>query len=140
MPSDESTSIVRRYFAEATRGNDEAIDELLDVDVVLHFPGSTSPVRGRDEYRNMIGTYREATPSLHVEVVDIREEGDAVTVSWTAAFHHTGTFKDHPSTGRQGTISGRDVIRIQNGRIVEIHDEVDFDSLQAQLGFRPNLD
>jgi ketosteroid isomerase-like protein len=138
--SEQNKAIVRRYFEEATQGNERAIDELLDADVVLHFPGSSGPVRGRAGYKNMIKAYRGGSPELVVKLVDMHEDGDTITVSWTATFRHSGKFKDHPPTGKHGTITGRDIIRLRNGKIVEINDEVDFDALQSQLGFRPTLD
>jgi len=138
--ADEHEAIIRRYFERATQGDVAAIDEVLDEKVVLRFPGSSSPIHGRDGYRKLIETYRTATPGMKVRILDMAEHGDSITVRWTAEFQHTGTFRHHSPTGKHGTISGRDVIRIANGKIVEITDHIDFEELEAQLGFKPTLD
>ena len=137
--SQKNKALVRRYMEKATAGDEATIDELLAEDVVIRFPGSDTPIKGRDGYKQMIKAYRQATPDLKIKVVDLIAEGDTVAVRWTAHFKHTGKFGDKAPTGKEGDVSGFDMIRIRDGKIVEITDEVDLAGVERQVGFSPRL-
>jgi steroid delta-isomerase-like uncharacterized protein len=137
--SERNKELVRRYMEEATTGDEAAIDELLHPDVVVRFNGSDEPITGRDGYKNMIKLYRQAVPDFKVKVVDVVAEGDKVAVRWTARFKHTGDFDGQKATGKEGTVSGFDLIRIVDGKIVEITDEVDLAAVQRQVGVDARL-
>jgi steroid delta-isomerase-like uncharacterized protein len=132
--------LVRRYYQKAAVGDGAAIDELLDAEFVLHTPASGQDVRGPKAYKDMIAAYKQATPGLRIEVKDIQEDGDDVTVRWTAHFKHTGRFKDKGPTGKEGTLDGVDRIRIRDGKIVEITNEMDLGTVERQVGFKPTID
>lgn len=132
--------LVRRYYQKAAVGDGAAIDELLDDGFVLRTPASSQDVKGRKGYKDMIAAYKEATPGLRISVKDVKEDGDQVTVRWTAHFKHTGKFKDKQATGKEGTLDGVDRIRIRNGKIVEIVNEMDLEPVEKQIGFKPTID
>ena len=139
MPSLKHETIVRRYYDKATSGDETVIDELLDPNFVLHSPISDEPIRGTGGYKEMIALYRAATPELKVHIEDISEDGDTVSVRWRARYKHTGEFRGKRPTGKQGDISGSDTIRIANGKIVEIRNNVDLEAAERQVGFKPDL-
>lgn len=132
--------IVKRYYDRAVTGDAAAIDELLDDGVVLRTPASSQDVKGRKAYKDMIAAYKEATPGLKITVKDVKEDGDQVTVRWTAHFKHTGNFKDKKPTGQEGSLDGVDTIRIRNGKIVEIVNEMDLEPVEKKIGFKPTID
>jgi steroid delta-isomerase-like uncharacterized protein len=132
--------LVRRYYQKAAVGDPAAIDELLDDNFVLHTPASGQDVKGRKGFKDMIAAYKQATPGLKISVKDVREDGDQVTVRWTASFEHTGKFKDKEPTGKKGTLDGVDRIRIRNGKITEITNEIDLSGVEKQVGFKPTID
>lgn len=131
--------IVKRYYEKVTQGDGAAIDEVLDPDVVLRTPASSTDVKGRKGYKDMISEYKKAAPTLKISIDDSTEQGDEVTVRWTATFKHTGKFKDHDATGKEGSLSGVDRIKIRNGKIVEINNEMDLAPVEEQLGFKPTV-
>ncbi len=132
--------IVKRYYEKAVTGDAAAIDELLDPGFVLHTPASGQDVKGPKGYKDMIAAYKQATPGLKITVKDVKEDGDQVTVRWTAHFKHTGKFKDKEPTGKEGTLDGVDRIRIREGKIVEITNEMDLGPVEKQVGFKPTVD
>ena len=131
--------IVKKYYEKATQGDTAAIQELLDPNFVLHTPASDQDVKGHKGFKDMIDAYKQASPTLKISVKDVTENGDELTVRWTAKFKHTGEFKDKKATGKEGSLEGVDHIRIENGKIVEITNEIDLEPVEKQLGFDPKI-
>jgi len=139
MASDHAEAIVRKYYEKATAGDAKVIDELLADDFVLRSPISDEPIRGVEGFKAMIAAYRAATPELKVKVEDLRVDGDTVVARWSASYKHTGDFDGHAPTGKQGDITGSDTIRIENGKIVEVENNLDLAEAERQIGFEPKL-
>jgi steroid delta-isomerase-like uncharacterized protein len=132
-------ALVKRYYEKATKGDAAVIDEVLDPNVVVRTPASSNALKGRKQYKDMITEYNKAAPTLKISVTDVTEKGDEVTVRWTARFKHTGKFKEHDATGKEGSLSGVDRIKVKNGKIVEIDNEIDLEPVEEQLGFKPTV-
>ncbi|MCA1692738.1 MAG: ester cyclase [Actinobacteria bacterium] len=120
MASDKPEAIVRKYF-------------------VLHSPISDEPIRGIEGFKEMIATYRAATPELKVKVQDLKVDGDTVVTRWSARYKHTGDFDGHAPTGKEGDINGSDTIRIVDGKIVEVRNNLNLEDAESQVGFKPKL-
>ncbi len=139
MAGDKPETVVRKYYEKAAQGDEKAIDELLSEDFVLYSPVSEEPLRGIGAYKDMIAAFLAATPEMKVKVEDLTVEGDTVITRWSARFKHTGQFEGHPPTGKTGDVSGSDRIRVRDGKIVEIHNNVDLAGVERKVGFQPKL-
>ena len=139
MPGLKHETLIRRYYDKATGGDERTIEELLDPEFVLHSPISNEPIRGIDGFKQMIAAYKAATPELKVHVEELKEDGDSVSVRWRARYKHTGEFRGHAATGKQGEVTGSDTIRIANGKIVEVRNNLDLDRVEREVGFKPDL-
>lgn len=139
MASEHPEAIVRKYYEKATEGDAKAIDDVLSKDFVLHSPISDEPIRGIDGFKAMIAAYRAATPELKVKVQDLKVDGDTVTTRWSARYKHTGDFDGHAPTGKEGDINGSDTIRIVDGKIVEVRNNLNLEEAESQVGFKPKL-
>jgi len=139
VPTHSPETIVRKYYDKALEGDAKAIGEVLSESFVLHSPISDTPITGIDGFKAMIATYRSATPELKLKVEDLRVDGDTVVTRWSARFKHTGHFDGHEPTGKEGEITGSDTIRVVDGKIAEVHNNVDLAGAQSQLGFEPKL-
>ena len=64
-------------------------------------------------------------------------EGDKVVVSWAVQGTQRGRFMDVPPTGKQVTLTGINIYRLRDGKIVERWAEEDGLSLLHQLGALP---
>jgi steroid delta-isomerase-like uncharacterized protein len=86
--------------------------------------------------REFIERDRAAFPDLHVQPDELLDaEGDRVVVRWTASGTHSGdAFLGQPASGRAFSISGIDIIRIEDGRVAEIWQAEDGIGLLKQLG------
>ena len=78
-------------------------------------------------------------PDLHVTIEDMIAEGDKVVARLTASGTQQGAFLGIPSTGKHATISDIEVVRIVNGKFVEIWVQADFLGLLQQLGVVPAM-
>jgi steroid delta-isomerase-like uncharacterized protein len=93
-------------------------DELFAEDVTDHNPvPGQGP--GRDGMRGVVTLYHAVFPDLHLTTEDILVDGERGTLRWTATGTHRGDQLGMPATGRQVRLTGIDVVRAADGRIVE---------------------
>lgn len=137
MSTEENKIIVRRFFEEGpSKGNLTDADKLLSPDFSMHTPLPASPgIKGIHE---VIITCREAFEHLHVTVEDMIAEGDNVAARFTAHGVHKGDFMGLPATGKPIVMTGIEIFRIENGKIVELWGEANLLGLMQQLGIFPS--
>lgn len=108
-------------------------DELHAADFVDHSPAG----RGSDRaaYRAGIEELFTAFPDFTATTDDlvVDEVEGKVAIRWSAVGTHRGGFLGCPPSGRRVTFRGIEIIRIQNGRIVERWGEWDGIDLVEQL-------
>ena len=87
-------------------------------DVVDHNPlPGQGP--GLDGIKQLVGVYHAVFPDLSVSTDDVIASGDRVAVRWTAIGTHQGDQLGVLATGKQVRLTGIDILRIEDGRIVE---------------------
>jgi hypothetical protein len=64
-------------------------------------------------------------------------EGDKVVNRWTGKLTHRGEYLGIPATGKQVTVTGVDIFRVEGGKIAELWQEADWLGLLQQLGAIP---
>ena len=64
-------------------------------------------------------------------------EGDKVVVRFTIGGTHRAQFMGVPATGKRGDVTAIDIMRFQDGKIVDPWGEVDFLGMLQQLGDVP---
>jgi steroid delta-isomerase-like uncharacterized protein len=134
MSTEENKAIVRRFFEEGpSKGN--LSNELLSPDFVLHVPLPVSPgIQGINE---VITSCRAAFEHLNVIVEDMIAEDNNVTARFTAHGIHKGSFMGLPPTGKPITMTGIEIFRIKDGKIIELWGEANLLGLMQQLGIFP---
>jgi steroid delta-isomerase-like uncharacterized protein len=136
--STEQNKRVARRFGEGVwgRGDLQAADELLAEDFVEHNPvPGQSP--GREGHKQVLKVWRAAFPDLALTVDDLLADADRVVLRWTAHATHQGELMGMPATGRQVTLTGIDILRTIDGRIVERWGEFNSAEMLQQLGALP---
>ncbi len=129
MSVESNEQVVRRFYdAVFNKGDTAAINELVAPDFADHspFPGQAPDRDGLSQFVTMFHT---PLPDLKIEIDDMFGQNDKVATRWTAHATHRGTFLQIPATGKQVTIKGIDIMRIENGKVVEHW------GYQDQLGF-----
>lgn len=136
MFTEENKAIVRQFFEEGpSKGNLRAANELLAPDFAIHVPLPASPgVKGINE---VITACRAAFEHLNVTVEDMIAEGNTVAARFTARGVHKGNFMNLPATGKPITMTGIEIFRIKDGKIIELWGEANLLGLMQQLGIVP---
>jgi predicted ester cyclase len=133
----EPKTVVRRFVDEYQTGADErAFAELLHPDVLDHSrPPGIAP--GADGVRQQFDGFRAAFDGFRAEILDQIAEGDKVVTRKVFSGSHSGSFNGVEPTGAEVEIHVIDIVRVQDGRIVEHWNCVDRLGLLAQLGALP---
>jgi steroid delta-isomerase-like uncharacterized protein len=137
MSEAENKTIAQRFNEDVWgRGDEAALEELLDSDFVDHdaLPGQPPD---REGHKQILAVFRGAFPDLNVTTEDMVAEGDKVVTRWTARGTHQGDLMGLAPTGREVRIKGIDVLRIAGGRIVERWAEYNDLEVMQQLGAVP---
>src|SRR6266540_1947213 len=119
VSTEENKQLVLRWKEELWgRRNLNVVDALCGPDYVGRISGVPGPVRGREALKQLVAAYFAAfdvddTPEFLVA------EDDMVVIHDTYRFKHTGAFQGIPATGKEASITGTDIYRIADGKIVE---------------------
>jgi steroid delta-isomerase-like uncharacterized protein len=136
--SEQNKIIVCRAIEEVwNRGNYEIVDDLTASDIVVHSSTPGEEIHGPERVKQFYATLRASFPDLHFTIEDQVAEGDRVVTRWTARATHTSEYQGIPPTGKQYMMTGIDIDRIANGKIVECWSIEDQLSLLQQLGVVP---
>lgn len=130
----------RIYDEAVNQGNMDVFDELVSPDVVEHeeLPGDFEPNReGVKQYFQMMHT---AFPDLHFQVKDIFAAGDKVVARITVHGTQQGEFMGMQGTGKKIEVKGIDIVRFENGKLVEHWGVTDALTMMQQLGVMPAED
>ena len=80
---------------------------------------------------------RNSLPDLHVSVEDMIAEGDKVVTRSLFRGTHRGDFQRMPASGKQIAVEVIDILRLENGKIVERWGQSDQLGMMQQLGMAP---
>ncbi len=137
MSAEENKAIVRRAIEEGwNQGNLAVFDETNAPEYVDHaaIPGQGP---GAEGYKQAVQMTRAAFPDLHLTIDDMIAEGDRVVTRWTARGTHQGEYFGIPATGKPVEITGINIGRIVNGKVVENWQNSDQLGLMQQLSVIP---
>ena len=118
------------------QGNLAVADEIFATDFVYHDP-SRPDVTDLESYKGWVVENRTAFPDFHVETHYMVAEGDKVAACWTVTGTHLGELMGIPPTGKQGTVTGMNILRLAGGKIVEAWWSSDMLALMEQVGVMP---
>ena len=139
MSTEQNKALVRRFYDEVFNKKNLAVsDDFLAPHIIEHSlpPGLPS---GSEGSRQFIGMYLTAFPDLHLTAEDMIAEGDEVAARFTMRGTHKGEFMGIPSTGKQVTMTGIQIVRVADGRIAENWVNLDALGLLQQLGVIPTM-
>jgi predicted ester cyclase len=76
---------------------------------------------------------------VHLTINDQIAEGDKVVTRWTATGTHKGQLMAIAPTNKHATVTGVDIDRYQDGKVVEAWASYDMFGLLQQLGVVPAM-
>lgn len=115
----------------------DRLGEYYAADVVRHVPEKREPITGLDANREYIAAMQKAFPDLQVSTPRVIADGSWAAAEWVFAGHQKGDLPGVPATGRPVRLPGVSIVRIADGKVVEIWDYDDRLLLLYQLGVRP---
>jgi predicted ester cyclase len=134
MSIEENKAIVRRFFEELLSTDNFAVaDEILSPAFRFYFAGSPVAM-DLESYMEFLVARRAAFPDRRFVVEDMIAEGDKVSARFTMRGTHKGEFRGIAPSGTELTMTGIDMIRLSEGKMVEDRVEVDQLGMMQQLG------
>ena len=132
--TDANKTLVRRAIGYNHGVADEPT-EIFAPDFVAYMPGV--PPMDRAAFEQFVGGFGVGFPGYTYEIHDQIAQGDVVVnrVTWRGV--HGGEFAGVPATGRPIELSGINMFKVKEGRIVEQRAELDFFGLLQQIGAIP---
>ena len=112
----------------------DLIDEQISVDFVAHAPIPDEWAHGREGVRKWFTAMNEGLSNIGDRHDDTIVSGDKVVIRWTGTGTHTGEMFGVPATGKDVSVMGIDVFRIQDGKIAEIWQSYDQMGMMRQIG------
>ncbi len=136
MSVEQNKAIVTRLFKEMWLKGDLSIaDELVAADYILH-NGMLPP--GRQGLKQTVIMMRETFPAYGGKVEDLVAEGDRAACRWIRYSLHDGDFMNVSPTGKEVTITGMNIYRFVDNKVVEEWIEFDMFGLMRQVGAIPS--
>jgi predicted ester cyclase len=133
----DAKKIVKRLLEEPWTGNLDVVDELVSPSSIGYDPASPDPIRGIDGLKANFQQYMDGFPDGRITVDDQIAEGDKVATRWTGRGTQAGEIAGIAPTGRQVTVTGLTISRLEGGKVVEEWTTWDTLGMLVQLGAVP---
>ena len=133
----DAKQIVRRLIEEPWTGNMAVIDEVIGSGYTGYDPSAPEPISGPDGLKTQLQQYIDGFPDGRITVDDQIAEGNKVASRWTARGTQTGEVAGIAPTGKQVTVSGLTISRLEDGMVVEEWTTWDTLGMLVQLGAIP---
>lgn len=137
----DTGALARRYMTEIwAKGKLEAIDELVGDNIELKDPMTPHGVRGKEVVRERIRDMSRSFSDQDIAIDEVIVAADRVVIRHTWRGKHTGEFMGLRATGKTLSCISCEVLRIENGKVVENITYFDVYEMFQQLGLLPPAD
>ena len=130
MLEEKNKAIVRRFIEEMD-SDLSVIDVFCAPDSIAHLPGSPAPT-DRQGFKTFAALLYAAIPDLRHEVDDQIAEGDKVVSRVSVRGTHRGPLLWIAPTNREVCFTDLIIIRLEDGKAVELWAQFDFLSILTQ--------
>ncbi len=112
--------LARRLIEQGFNNGDLSVaDDVIAPDQVEHQYYGPDHAPGAEGVKAVIDSLRRAFSDLHLAIEDLVVDGEKVWLRMTATGTNDGSFMGNPPTGRRMRSDVFDVVRIEDGRVVE---------------------
>lgn len=131
MPQDSPSTVLRRWFQEVWNEKRlDRVDELARPDAITHGLGDGGAHEvGIDAFRTFHDRMRTMFSDIHFVMHDVIEGNSMAAGRWTAEVRLAGA-----TPGKEMSITGMTIIRVEDGRIAEGWNEWDRLTLARATG------
>lgn len=131
--AERNAAVVRDYHERVWRHDDlGALEDSWDPDATVRVTGFADS--SIEAIREDVLRYRGAFTDVASRIVDLVAQDDAVVLHWETTGRHVGPYGSVAATGREITMTGVDIFRLADGRIVSCHSLWDGLSVYEQMG------
>jgi steroid delta-isomerase-like uncharacterized protein len=109
------------------------IDEIYSPDYVTVLTGKKGIAASKEIFAGQLAAF----PDIHQTTNDIVAEGELVAIRYTVTGTHKGTYMGVPATGKYGIVTGINVFRVINGKIMQTWRYNDDLGFLQQVGLFP---
>jgi predicted ester cyclase len=125
MSAEENKAIVRRLYEESiSQKKPEVFDEIMSPDIIDHAP-FPEQAPGLEGFKGVFALLLSAFPDYQSSVEDQVAEGDKVVTRFSSQGIHQGEFMGIVPAGNRVRVTGIDIDRVVEGKIVEHWSEAD---------------
>jgi steroid delta-isomerase-like uncharacterized protein len=136
MSKDEVKSKVHQAYDESlNRGNITFLDEIFDSEMVDNSVAAVIGEIGLAGFKSRVMSHRKGIPDLKFTIESMIVEKDMVAFRWTFSGTHSGPWLGWPGTGRTFTMSGMNLEKFRDEKIIEHWSFPDVLGAISQLGF-----
>ena len=129
--------IIRELLEEPWKGNWNVIDEYVAPGFIGHDPADPQPIRGIEGAKANVQKYIDGFSDARITVDEQIAEGDIVATRWTGRGTHSGEISGIPATGKEVTVSGITISKLDGGKVIEEWTNWDTFGMLVQLGAIP---
>jgi steroid delta-isomerase-like uncharacterized protein len=139
-PKPESPEQIATWMVEDVwnKGDFQLVSQVFAPQVILHYGGRDIPLTADSGIR-VVRMWREAFPDFHFKLEDMIVQKNKVALRIPFTGTHLGKFQGLEPTGKKISVSETLILRIEDGRIVEMWEDYDEYGMKVQLGaVKPN--
>ncbi|MSP14677.1 MAG: ester cyclase [Chloroflexi bacterium] len=140
MSTEQNKATARRWFLDIiTQGQLAVADEIFAANHIIHDPHAPPGgwPNGPEGLKMVASVFGGGFSGWNITIADQIAEGDRVATRWIASATHTGPLMGMPPTGKAVRVTGVNVTRFAEGKIVESWFNFDMLSLLQQVGAIP---
>ena len=130
-PEQTVRTLIEQGFNE---GNLEVVNALTSPELVEHQNFGPNHAPGAEGARAVVESLRRAFPDFRLTIEDLVVDGGKVWLRMVATGTNSGSFMGHAPTGRPIRADVFDVIRVEDGKMVEHWGVPDRLGVMLQLG------
>ena len=140
MSTEQNKTTAGRWFRDIIMQGQLAVaDEIFAATHIIHDPHAPPSgwPDGPEGLKMVASVFGGGFSDWDITLDDQIAEGDKVATRWIASATHTGSLQGMPPTGKTVRVTGVNVMRFAEGKIVESWFNFDMLTLLQQLGAIP---
>lgn len=134
MTVENNKSLVQGYFDALNKGNRSYLDTYFGTNYIYHGSAGDLDLAGFKAQHEM---FLNAFSDIKASAEDIIAIGDKVVTRWKIRSTHSGALQGVAPTGKEVTITGIIISRVEHGKVVEEWESFDQLGLMQQIGALP---
>lgn len=134
--SEANKTIMAQFWSSAFADTDRAVDLAFAPDWIDHDAAPDDPP-GADGFKATLLRIKAGFPDARHLPMQLIADGDKVVAPWTIEGTHTQTYAGVAPTGRRVRVSGIQIDRLRDGKVVESWNHSSDRGLRAQIADGP---